>query len=43
VSTIVDENSTKMVLYDLTMPPGEDRIFEERSTRRQLDEYRSRE
>ncbi len=43
VSTIVDENSTRMVLYDLTMPPGKDRIFEEESTRRQVDEYRSRE
>ena len=41
VSTIVDENSTKMVLYDLTMPPGKDRIFEEVSTRRKVDAYRS--
>jgi hypothetical protein len=43
VSTIVDENTSKMVLYDLTMPPGKDRIFEEHSTRRKVDAYRFRE
>ncbi len=34
VQTIIDENTIKMVLYDLTMPTGRDRVFEERSTRR---------
>ncbi len=34
VETIVDEDTVTLVMYDLTMPPGKDRLFEERSTRR---------
>ena len=34
VETIVDKDTVTVVMYDLTMPAGRDRIFEERSTRR---------
>ncbi len=33
VQTIIDKDTVKMVLYDLTMPPGRDRVFEERLVR----------
>ena len=28
VETIVDEDTVTLVMYDLTMPPGKDRLFE---------------
>ena len=33
VQTLIDKDTIKMVLYDLTMPPGRDRVFEERMIR----------
>jgi len=33
VQTLIDKDTIKMVLYDLTMPTGRDRVFEERMIR----------